>query len=120
MQWPLVTTEETDDIVSAIKEKYMKWLSEDDIYNQEIINMLSGKNIGSWLGGGSFTWWDGNDDELVQQAIEIIKQTKKASATLFQRKLGVWFARAARIMDILEEQGIIWPQDWAKPREIYI
>ncbi len=48
------------------------------------------------------------------------KQTKKASATLFQRKLGVWFARAARIMDILEEQGIIWPQDGAKPREIYI
>jgi S-DNA-T family DNA segregation ATPase FtsK/SpoIIIE len=88
MQWPLVTTEETDDVVMAIKEKYMKWISEDDIYNQEIMWLLAGKNI--WSGMWSYTGWDGNDDELVQQAIEIIKQTKKASATLFQRKLWVW------------------------------
>lgn len=119
MQWPLVTTEETDDIVSAIKKKYMQWLTENDIYNQEIINMLAGKNVWSGM-SWSFTGWDGNDDELVQQAIEIIKQTRKASATLFQRKLGVWFARAARIMDILEEQWMIGPQDGAKPRDIYI
>jgi S-DNA-T family DNA segregation ATPase FtsK/SpoIIIE len=118
MQWPLVTTEETDDVVAAIKAKYMQGISEDDIYNQEIMWLLAGKNIWSWM--WSYTGWDGNDDELVQQAIEIIKQTKKASATLFQRKLWVWFARAARIMDILEEQWIIGPSDWAKPREIYI
>jgi S-DNA-T family DNA segregation ATPase FtsK/SpoIIIE len=117
MQAPLITTEETDEVVAAIKEKYMKWLTENDIYNQEIMNMLAGKNVGSGLSYMGDGW---NDDELVQQAIEIIKQSKKASATLFQRKLGVWFARAARIMDILEDQWMIWPQDWAKPREIYI
>ena len=117
MQAPLITTEETDEVVAAIKEKYMKWLTENDIYNQEIMNLLSGKNVWS---GMSFVGDGWNDDELVQQAIEIIKQSKKASATLFQRKLGVWFARAARIMDILEDQWMIWPQDGAKPREIYI
>lgn len=117
MQAPLITTEETDEVVAAIKEKYMKWLTENDIYNQEIMNLLAGKNVWS---GMSFTGDGWNDDELVQQAIEIIKQSKKASATLFQRKLGVWFARAARIMDILEDQWMIWPQDGAKPREIYI
>jgi S-DNA-T family DNA segregation ATPase FtsK/SpoIIIE len=53
----------------------------------------------------------GNDDELVDQAIQVILQTRKASATLLQRKLGVGFARAARIMDILEERGVIGPQD---------
>jgi len=47
-------------------------------------------------------------------------ETRKASATMLQRKLGVGFARAARIMDILEEQGIIGPQEGAKPREIYV
>jgi DNA segregation ATPase FtsK/SpoIIIE, S-DNA-T family len=119
IQWPLVTTEETDEVVMAIKAKYMDGISENDIYNQELMGILSGKNVWSGLAGG-FSGGDGNDDELVQQAIEIIKQTKKASATLFQRKLWVWFARAARIMDILEDQGMIWPQDWAKPREIYI
>lgn len=45
-----------------------------------------------------------NDDELVERAIQVISQTRKASATLLQRKLGVGFARAARIMDILEEK----------------
>ncbi len=118
MQWPLVTTEETDNVVMAIKEKYMKWLTENDIYNQELMGILAGKNV--WAGMWFSSDGNGNDDELVQQAIEIIRQNKKASATLFQRKLGVWFARAARIMDILEDQWIIGPQDWAKPREIYI
>ncbi len=117
MQGPLVTTEEIDGIVAAIKTKYMKWLTEDDIYNQELMGILSGKNVWS---GSYMSDWNGNDDELVQQAIEIVRQNKKASATLFQRKLWVWFARAARIMDILEDQGMIGPQDGAKPREIYI
>ena len=66
--------------------------------------------------GGSW----GDDEELIQQAIQVIAQTRKASATLLQRKLNVWFARAARIMDQLEERGIVWPQDGAKPREIFI
>jgi DNA segregation ATPase FtsK/SpoIIIE, S-DNA-T family len=120
IQWPLVTTEETDEVVNAIKKKYMNGLSENDIYNPELMAILAGKNVwsgaGMWYSGGD----NGNDEELVQQAIELIKQSKKASATLFQRKLWVWFARAARIMDILEDQWIIGPQDWAKPRDIYI
>jgi S-DNA-T family DNA segregation ATPase FtsK/SpoIIIE len=61
-----------------------------------------------------------DDDELVEQAIQIISQTRKASATFLQRKLGIGFARAARILDILEEKGIIGPQDGAKPRDIFI
>ena len=66
------------------------------------------------FGGG------GDDDELVEQAIQVIAETRKASATLLQRKLGVGFARAARIMDQLEERGIIGPQDGAKPRDIFL
>lgn len=52
-----------------------------------------------------------SDDALVEKAIQVISQTRKASATLLQRKLGVGFARAARIMDTLEEKGVIGPQD---------
>ena len=57
---------------------------------------------------------------LVNQAIVVISETRKASATLLQRKLNVGFARAARIMDILEERGVVWPADGAKPRDIFI
>ncbi|MEI7562501.1 MAG: DNA translocase FtsK [bacterium] len=57
---------------------------------------------------------------LIEQAIQIISTTRKASATLLQRKLNIGFARAARVMDTLEERGIIGPQEGAKPRDIFI
>lgn len=116
IQAPFVSTEEIEKVVQTLKDKYMKWLSEEDIYNPEIVNALESKLEKWWL----YTWWVWDDDELVEKAIEVIAQTRKASATLLQRKLGVGFARAARIMDQLEERGIIWPQEWAKPRDIFL
>lgn len=117
LQGPFVDTPEIEEIVDAIKEKYMKGITEDDIYNPELMGILSGKNIGA---GGMGFGDAGDDEELVQQATEVIRQTGKASATLLQRKLGVGFARAARIMDILEDRGVVGPQEGAKPRDIYM
>lgn len=117
IQAPYISTEEIENIIDHLKKKYAKDLHDDDIYNQELMNFLDAKNDTKWW---TFGWWDENDDELVQKAIEIILETRKASATLLQRKLGVWFARAARIMDMLEEKWIVWPQEWAKPRDILI
>ncbi len=61
-----------------------------------------------------------SDDELVEQAKEIIASAKKASTSLLQRRLKLGYARAARLMDVLEERGFIGPADGAKPREVYI
>lgn len=115
IQAPFVSTAETEEVVTALRNKYMKWIDESQIYHPEIINILNAKaEIWNW-------GWDiGDDEDLVQQATDIIIQTRKASATLLQRKLWIWFARAARVMDILEERWVVWPQDWAKPREILI
>lgn len=60
------------------------------------------------------------DDDLVNQAISIIVQTQNASTAFLQRKLKLGFPRAARIMDEIEEMGIIGPQEGAKPRKINI
>ena len=60
------------------------------------------------------------DDDLVNQAISIIVQTGNASTAFLQRKLKLGFPRAARIMDEIEEMGIIGPQEGAKPRKINI
>lgn len=57
-------------------------------------------------------------DDLLDEAIEIITRADKASASLLQRRLRVGYARAARILDILEERGIIGPADGSKPREV--
>ena len=59
------------------------------------------------------------DEKYIQRAIEIILEYKKVSATLLYRKMNTSFAMASNIMDELENRWIIWPQVWAKPREIY-
>ena len=59
------------------------------------------------------------DEKYVQRAIEIILEYKKVSTTLLVRKMNTSFAMASMIMDALENKWIIWPQVWAKPREIY-
>ena len=61
----------------------------------------------------------GSDDELYEEAKKVIIQARKASASLLQRRLRVGYARAARLIDMLEENGIIGPGDGAKPREVY-
>lgn len=63
---------------------------------------------------------EGDDDELLAEAVELVKSAKKASASLLQRRLKVGYARAARLLDIMEEKGIIGPGDGAKPREVYL
>lgn len=60
------------------------------------------------------------DDSLYEDAKELVVQTGKASASLLQRRLRVGYARAARLLDLLEEQGVIGPADGAKPRDILI
>ena len=119
IQWAFVDTKEIDAVVDHLKRKYMTWLTEDDVYNQDIINALESKSEVGW----AFGWWwsgSGDDEDLINQAMQIIAETRKASTTMIQRKLWIWFARAARIMDTLEERGIVWPQDWARWRDIFI
>ncbi len=60
------------------------------------------------------------EDDLLEDAINVVKEAKKASASLLQRRLKVGYARAARLLDIMEAKGIIGPGDGAKPREVYI
>ena len=60
------------------------------------------------------------DEELVEKCLEIIRQEKRASTSLLQRRLRLGYTRAARIVDILEQRGILGPGDGAKPREILV
>lgn len=62
----------------------------------------------------------GEDDELSDQAAEIVIQSGKASASLLQRRLRVGYARAARLIDILEEKGVVGPADGSRPRDVLV
>lgn len=59
------------------------------------------------------------EDELLDEAVAVVREAKKASASLLQRRLKVGYARAARLLDIMEAQGIVGPGDGAKPRDVY-
>jgi len=78
----------------------------------EYISEITQPSVSSF--GGVFD----EEDELLPQAKEVVWQAKKASASLLQRRLRIGYARAARLLDILEEKGIIGPADGAKPREV--
>jgi DNA segregation ATPase FtsK/SpoIIIE, S-DNA-T family len=60
------------------------------------------------------------DELLVEKCLEIIRQEKKASTSMLQRRLRLGYTRAARVVDILERRGILGPGDGAKPREILV
>jgi S-DNA-T family DNA segregation ATPase FtsK/SpoIIIE len=84
-------------------------------YNEEILKTKSGVASGIISGDE-----DSIDDELYEVAYEAVLTAGKASATYLQRRLKVGYSRAARLLDMLEDRGVIGPGDGAKPREILI
>lgn len=86
-------------------------------YNDEVIKQpvqLGGR-------GGIVMDLDGDgDDEMYKDAVQVVVDSNKASASLLQRRLRVGYARAARLIETMEEQGIIGPADGARPREVLI
>ncbi len=60
------------------------------------------------------------DEELVTKCLEIVRQENRASTSMLQRRLKLGYTRAARVMDILEQRGIVGPKDGAKDREILV
>ncbi|MFA5877805.1 MAG: DNA translocase FtsK [Candidatus Staskawiczbacteria bacterium] len=69
--------------------------------------------------GGGETFSSDQNDSLYEESKKIVLETKKASASYLQRRLKVGYARAARLIDILEQRGVVGPADGAKPREVY-
>jgi len=106
IQGAYVSDEEINAVVGFLKAK-----AEPD-YNASVTERAGGAVAG--FSGGDF------DDDLTIEAKEIVIKAGKASATLLQRRLRVGYARAARLLDILEEMGVVGPPEGSKPREVLI
>jgi DNA segregation ATPase FtsK/SpoIIIE, S-DNA-T family len=63
---------------------------------------------------------DSDSDEMYDEAVRVVSEAQKASASLLQRRLKVGYARAARLLDLMEEKGVIGPGDGAKPRDVFM
>jgi len=111
IQGALVSESEVKRVVKFIKEQKVK----DSEKEENII----GEMKTSLLKFESNAASNDQEDELFEAAKEEVIRAKKASASLLQRRLRVGYARAARLLDVLEDKGIVGPADGAKPREVY-
>jgi S-DNA-T family DNA segregation ATPase FtsK/SpoIIIE len=83
-------------------------------YDESILAFRPAKAIGGRDAGGSI------DDDLYEEAVAVVTNSGQASASLLQRRLRVGYARAARLLDIMEQEGVVGPSNGAKPRDILI
>lgn len=109
LQGAFISEDETRRVV-----EYLKGQNGEPDYDESITAKQSGI-IAGLTGGG-----DSDGDKLLEEAQELILSAGKASASYLQRRLKIGYARAARILDLLEEAGIVGPADGAKPREIFV
>jgi S-DNA-T family DNA segregation ATPase FtsK/SpoIIIE len=88
------------------------------IYNEELLKPPRDENaMGGSMGEGG-EGEDEVDDELYQDAVRVVCEMGRASTSTLQRRLRVGYGRAARLIDIMEKDGIVGPPDGSKPREV--
>ena len=113
IQGCFVSDEEINAVVDFVKEQ-----SEPD-YHEEILSAVSPASMPGG-GGGGFYNEQTDDDPLLWDAAQIVVDSQLGSTSGLQRRLKVGYARAGRIMDMLEEKGVVGPPDGSKPREVLL
>lgn len=106
LQGAFLSDKEIKNVVNALKQE------DAPDYNYDILDSRNG--------GGTVFEAASEEEPLLQDAIEVLLAARKASTSLLQRRLKIGYSRAARIMDLLEEQGVIGAQRGSKAREILI
>ncbi len=102
-------------ISNAEIQRLVHFVSEqaDPVYDERITNILDSSNGPSFLE-------EGERDERYEEAVSLVLSTGQASASYLQRRLKLGYARASRIIDQMEQEGILGPAEGSKPREILV
>ena len=105
----------SDDEIEAIVE-FLKENNDPPQIAQEVQQQIDagGDDGASGVNGGE------EADELLPDAIDVLRSTKRASTSMLQRRLRVGYNRAARLMEVLEDRGIVGPENGSSPREILV
>ena len=113
IQGAYVSDEEIESLVAYTVEQQKAQ------YDEKFMNLNAAKDMGN-AGGGVHETEEEYDDPLYDEIVEFVITSGKASASLLQRRFKLGYNRAARIIDLLEERGIIGPQNGSKPREVLV
>ena len=117
IQGCFLSDKEVEDVVNYIKQEAPQSKYDDEVM-QEIERQAAADTKKKSVDSSGDE--DTDADEMIPKAIELVVEAQMASTTLLQRKLKLGYARAARIMDNLEERGIIGPYEGSKPRKVLI
>ncbi len=114
-QGAFVSDGEVESIVKFLKDNYGQ------MYDEAIMNAVNSQNVGSAPSAGGSDAGSGSDeDDLLDQAVNIVIEAGNASVSILQRRLGVGYPRAARLIDVLEQKHIIGPFEGSKPRKVLV
>ena len=114
VQSAFISTDEIKRVVAYLKQAHREMIPDEIIISDGAPISVTGNStdMSSGDNGGD------SDDDLYEQAKDIVVSSGKASTSYLQRRLKVGYSRAARLIDILEERGVVGPQDGAKPRTV--
>lgn len=118
-QGTLVSEEEVKRVVKFLRDSFKETIEEEEEEDNGGLESALEGNGRSSIDLDKFSKNKEHEDELYPEALELVISARKASASLLQRRLRVGYARAARLLDMLEDEGIVGPSDGAKPREVY-
>ena len=110
VQGALITTEEIQKITDFLRMQRAPQY-DDEVVSQPV--QLNGK-------GGVVTEIDTDDEPLFRDAVRVVIEAGKASTSLLQRRLRIGYGKAARMVENMEEQGIVGPADGSRPREVLV
>ncbi len=120
IQGTLVTEEEVERLADYIREQAAAQYIKQDFQPKKLVRRESSQNATALGQADDGAEEEPIDDELYSQALKLILEARKASVSLIQRRLRVGYARAGRLMDMMEEAGIVGEFQGSKPREILI
>ena len=121
VQGCFITPEEIERVVNFVKESGTADYSDEVMEKIEEVMKQSDKGGGKSSGGSAPSADEGEGcDELLGAAVEVILETGQASVSMLQRRLKLGYSRAARLVDQMEERGIVGPFEGSKPRQLLI
>ena len=120
VQGCFISPEEIEQVVSFVKQSGEAQYDDDVIAKIEASIQEKDKGSGAKGGSASADPGDEEGDELLPAAVDVILETGQASVSMLQRRLKLGYSRAARLVDQMEERGIVGPFEGSKPRQLLI
>ena len=115
VQGCFISNEEIESVIEKIKE------TSTAEYSEEILEHIERQaEQADSKSGGSAGDPGEDEDEMIEEAIDVIMESRQASTSMLQRRLKLGYSRAARIIDEMEQRGIVGPFEGSKPRQILI